>query len=81
MSQTIKADQLLDARGKSCPGPIIALRKAFKTLEVGQVLEVQATDPGSVPDFKAWTEETGHTLLDHSAANGVFTFYVRKEEV
>ena len=81
MSQGIKVDQVLDAKGKSCPGPVIALRKAVKNLEIGQVLEVQATDPGSVPDFKAWTDETGHTLLNHTASNGVFTFYIRKEEV
>ena len=81
MAQEIKVDQVLDAKGKSCPGPVIALKKAMKNLEIGQVLEVQATDPGSVPDFKAWADETGHTLLSHTAGNGVFTFYLRKEEV
>ena len=81
MTQEIKVDQVLDAKGKSCPGPVIALKKAMKNLEIGQVLEVQATDPGSVPDFKAWADETGHTLLNHTASNGVFTFYLRKEEV
>jgi len=44
------------------------------------VLEVQATDPGSVEDFKAWTEETGHLLLDSQRSGGVFTYYVQKTE-
>ncbi len=80
MPQEFKIAQVLDARGKSCPGPIIALRKAMKTIEPDQVLEVQATDPGSVADFKAWTEETGHLLLDTKIANGVYTYYIQKTE-
>ena len=34
----------------------------------GATLEVFATDPGSVPDFKAFCEATGNTLLEHSEA-------------
>ncbi|MBN9387465.1 MAG: sulfurtransferase TusA family protein [Chloroflexi bacterium] len=80
MSQEFKVVQVLDAKGKSCPGPIIALKKAIKNLAAGDVLEVQATDPGSVEDFKAWTEETGHLLLDSQRSGGVFTYYVQKTE-
>ncbi len=81
MTQEIKVDQVLDVKGKSCPGPVIALKKAIKTMEEGQVIQVFATDPGSVPDFKAWCEEMGHTLLSYSNENGVFTYYIRKEDV
>ncbi|MDB5082615.1 MAG: hypothetical protein JWP00_4539 [Chloroflexi bacterium] len=80
MSQEFKVAQVLDARGKSCPGPIIALKKAFKNIEAGEVLEVQATDPGSVEDFKAWTEETGNLLLDSRSSGGVYTYYIQKSE-
>ncbi|HEX2912393.1 MAG TPA: sulfurtransferase TusA family protein [Chloroflexia bacterium] len=80
MSLEFNVDQTLDARGKSCPGPVIALRKAMKTLDNDQVIKVLATDPGSQADFKAWCEETGNELLQAEAANGVFTYYIRKVE-
>jgi tRNA 2-thiouridine synthesizing protein A len=81
MTLPLQPDQVLDAKGLSCPGPIIALRKALKTVQVGQILEVQATDPASMPDFKAWAEETGHSLLAAEKTNGIYVYLIRKEEV
>lgn len=80
MPTDIKADLVLDAKGKSCPGPIIALKKAMKTLTPSQILEVQATDSGANADFKAWVEESGHTLLANYQENGVFVFFIQKAE-
>ncbi len=33
-------------------------------MTAGQVLEVLATDPGSVKDFAAWSKSTGNDLLE-----------------
>ena len=76
---TIKADQELDCRGMSCPIPILKTKKAVDTLTSGQVLKMVATDPGSVNDVQAWTRRTGNPLVEHNAANGEFTFYIRKQ--
>ena len=51
---------LLDCRGMLCPVPIIRLSKAVKAAEIGQLVKLLATDPGSEPDLKAW-KQTGHT--------------------
>jgi len=72
------ADQLLDVKGLKCPMPIIKAKKAIETLQVGQVLEVVATDPGSMADFKAWTKNTGHELLLAEERDGVFRYQIRK---
>ncbi len=77
--EATRVDRLLDCRGKSCPGPVIELRKAVRHLDAGDVLEVLATDKGAVPDFTAWCEETGNTLLDWRDTNGVYTFHIRKD--
>jgi tRNA 2-thiouridine synthesizing protein A len=58
--------------------PVIKIAKAIKSIQVGQLLEMEATDPGSRPDMEAWTKQTGHELLSSQEANGVFTFYVRR---
>jgi TusA-related sulfurtransferase/rhodanese-related sulfurtransferase len=55
--------QTVDARGFHCPHPILKSMKALKTLEIGQVLEILATDPGSKSDIPAWVRSTGHKLL------------------
>jgi tRNA 2-thiouridine synthesizing protein A len=73
-----KPDLILDCKGLLCPMPVIKIAKAIKTIAVGQVLEMQATDPGSRPDMEAWTKQTGHELVASHEGNGVFTFYVRR---
>ena len=71
----------LDLKGLSCPLPIIKTAKAMKELKSGDLLEVFATDPGSVPDFKAWSQTTGNPLVETSNEAGVFHFVLRKKEM
>jgi tRNA 2-thiouridine synthesizing protein A len=75
---TIAADQLLDCSGLLCPIPVIKASKAIKTIAVGQVLEMVATDPGAPPDMVAWAKQTGHTLLDQSAEDGEYRFWFER---
>ena len=53
----------LDARNISCPMPVLKSKKALKALEINQVLEILATDPGSMADIPAWTRTTGQELI------------------
>lgn len=75
---TMKADQLLDAKGLACPMPIVKTKKAMNDLEVGQVLEIHATDKGAKNDLSAWAKSTGHELLGDVEENGVFKFWIKK---
>ncbi len=70
----------LNLRGLSCPLPIIKTAKAMKDLAPGQMIEVLATDPGSVPDFKAWSRSTGNALVESTEEGGVFRFLLKKKE-
>jgi len=72
------ADQVLDAKGLNCPLPILKAKKALKSLESGQTLEVVSTDPGSVADFGAFCRTTGNELMEQSEAGGVYTYLIRK---
>ena len=53
---TIQFDQTLDVKGAKCPLPLVKSRKAIGELRVGQVLQVVATDRGSVADFQGWAK-------------------------
>lgn len=70
--------QTLDAREFKCPMPVVKTSQEIKKIEVGQVLELQATDPGSVADMIAWCKSTGNELLDRVNDNGTFKFYIRR---
>ncbi|HZQ49974.1 MAG TPA: sulfurtransferase TusA family protein [Candidatus Dormibacteraeota bacterium] len=71
----------LDLKGLSCPLPIVKTAKAMKTLAPGELVEVVATDPGSVPDFKAWSQATGNPLVESDAQDGVYRFVLKKKEM
>ncbi len=73
-----KADQLLDCSGMLCPMPVVRTSQAIKTIEIGQVLEMVATDPGAPPDMEACARQTGHALLKQSAGDGEYRFWFRR---
>lgn len=68
----------IDTRGLNCPLPILRTKKALSDMQSGDVLRVQATDPGSVKDFQAFAKQTGNELLSHSESEHVYTFFMRK---
>ncbi len=71
-------DQEVDASGLNCPVPILRAKKALANMSSGQVLRVTATDPGSVPDFEAFSKQSGNDLLDSSEENGQYRFLLKK---
>ena len=76
---TLQITQTLDARGLSCPMPIVKTAQAIKTIASGSLIEVLATDPGSVKDFAAWSRTTGNELVKQTTDGGVFRFVLRRK--
>jgi rhodanese-related sulfurtransferase/TusA-related sulfurtransferase len=74
----VQANMVIDAKGLSCPMPIVKTKKAMNELNPGQVLEVQATDKGSTADIKAWAESTGHQYLGTIEKGEILKHYIRK---
>jgi tRNA 2-thiouridine synthesizing protein A len=72
-------DKELDARGLSCPLPILKTKKSLNELASGQVLKIVATDPGSIKDMEAFSNQTGHALLSSTEENKTYTFYLKKK--
>lgn len=72
------ADQVLDCRGVSCPMPVLRTAQAIKAIELGQVLEVIATDPGVEPDMRAWCGQTGNDLLTVDRQGDAFHVLIRR---
>jgi tRNA 2-thiouridine synthesizing protein A len=68
----------LDAKGLSCPLPVVKARLEIDKISAGEVLQVLATDPGSVADFDNWTKMSGHELVESGEDDGVYTYLIRK---
>ena len=71
-------DKEFDASGLACPLPIVKTKKSLADMAPGQVLRVLATDPGSVADMAAFTEQTGHKLLSSGQEGGKYVFMIQK---
>ena len=78
MVEDIKSDETLDARGLSCPMPILKTKKMINTMASGQVLEVFSTDPGTGNDLPSFAKRGGHEYLGSQEDQGYTRYYIRK---
>jgi tRNA 2-thiouridine synthesizing protein A len=73
-------DIVLDAKGLICPLPVLRARKAIKSLAVGEILEIHATDPASRLDVPHFCDATGNELIETRKEGEVLIFRIRKTE-
>ncbi|MFB6142103.1 MAG: sulfurtransferase TusA family protein [Halorientalis sp.] len=76
-----EASETLDVKGQNCPMPVVKTKQSIDQLGDGEILEVLATDPGSMSDIGGWADTTdGVELIDQQDGGEVYTHYVRKTE-
>ena len=79
MSSEYTVTETLDVKGESCPMPVVKTKGAVDDLREGEVLEVVATDSGSMSDIAGWAESTdGVTLLEQVEDGDEYRHYVRR---
>lgn len=71
-------DKVLDAKGLLCPMPIVKLAKFMKEMESQQVVLLEATDPGAVPDVAAWSKNTRNPVIHQETIANVMRFWIQK---
>ena len=74
----VTPDKTLDARGLKCPMPVVKTSQEIKSMPVGSVLQVLATDPGSMADIQAWAKSTGNELVKMEKVEKEFHFLIRR---
>lgn len=72
---------VLDVKGLKCPMPLLKAKKALNELSPGSTLRIFATDPGSVKDFRVFSEQSGHPLLESNETNGTYSYLLQKKTV
>ena len=78
VSPAVLPDRELDARGLNCPLPILRTKKALNEMAGGQCSRCSYRS-GICKGFQAFARQTGHELLDSSAADGEYRFLLRKK--
>ncbi|OQX14450.1 MAG: preprotein translocase subunit TatC [Desulfobulbaceae bacterium A2] len=68
----------LDAKGLSCPMPLLRTKKEIGKIKSGEILQVDGTDPGSRNDIPGWCERSGHTYLGEKEGAGFISFFIKK---
>ena len=67
----------MDCRGSFCPGPITELFKAYRTAQLGDIIELWATDPAAKADVTAWAQKSGNEVLDVADEQGYIRILVK----
>ena len=79
MKEDLVVDELVDVTGLTCPMPIVKLKKGIDSIESNQVLELHATDRGTLSDLPAWSQNAGHTILKTEQDGPVIKFWIKKK--
>ena len=75
----VEISQSIDARGLSCPMPIVKTAQAVKAIPSGGAIELLATDAGSIKDVAAWCRATGNELVEQTSDGAVYRFVIRRK--
>jgi len=79
--KNLTIDQKLDASGLYCPEPVMLLHNTIRDMDVGQLLQLIATDPSTTRDVPKFCHFLGHELIDRTEAEGKYLYLIRKNDV
>ncbi len=76
--RNLKADKVVDARGTSCPGPLLAAKRSIAEVPVGGVMEVLSSDPGTKRDLPLWSKKMKYEYLGSLEEPGYWRIFIKK---
>jgi tRNA 2-thiouridine synthesizing protein A len=72
-------ETVLDLRGLRCPQPVLRAKKALRNVAIGGTLVLECTDPLTMIDVPAFTNQTGHTLAAQTRDGALYVFKIVKQ--
>lgn len=70
----------VDAKGLKCPGPIVQVDEAIKSISVGEEVQVEATEKAFFSDVDVWCQRTGNELKSLLEKDGVIYATIIKRD-
>jgi TusA-related sulfurtransferase len=77
---SIQTANVVDARGVSCPGPLLEAKKGIGNVQIGQILEILSNDPTSREDIPKWANKVGHEYLGVLSVDGADRLFVKRQK-
>lgn len=77
---SVEVAKVVDARGMSCPGPLLEAKKAIGLVSVGQTIEVQSGDASTKNDLPKWSQKVGHEFLGSVSADGYDRIFITRKK-
>ena len=74
----VRANKVVDARGTSCPGPLLDSKIAISTIPIGGIVETMSSDEGSRADIPVWARSTCQEFLGVVSEAGYDRIFVRR---
>jgi len=74
----LKSNKLIDARGTSCPGPLLAVKRSIVEVPVKEIMEILSSDVGTKRDIPKWSEKMGHEYLGDIEEAGYWRIFLRR---
>ncbi len=68
----------LDFKGLLCPMPVVKIAQAIKQIQIGELVEAVATDPGVTADIPAWARTSGNEVVTLEKREKDFHFVIRR---
>ena len=68
----------IDAKGLSCPLPLLKAKQGLHQIDAGECVEVLATDAGSVRDFHAFVALTAHVMVEFLEHQDHYRYVIQK---
>jgi tRNA 2-thiouridine synthesizing protein A len=78
MADELKIKTTLDLKGLVCPIPVVKVSQAIKQIQIGEMIEAFATDPGVLGDIPAWSKTSGNELVKMERVDKAFRFVIRR---
>ena len=75
----VKITHHLDAKGLFCPEPVMMLHNMIRDMQIGDVVEIQATDPSTKRDFLKFCNFLDQEMLASEEIDGVYRVLICKQ--
>lgn len=76
--KNLQVAKVVDARGTSCPGPLLEAKRSIIQVQVGGVMEVLSSDVGTNRDIPLWAKKIGHEYLGTIEEAGYWRIFVKR---
>lgn len=69
---------VVDARGLTCPEPVMMLHNAVRDASTGELIKMEASDPSTLRDIPKFCEFLSHKLVHQEQSGELLCFWIRK---